>query len=163
LAVVLVSSLLFAAVTAPVEAQIPVTPILPPTPTPASLRQGLTPLVFPLPSPTPQLSLLSIQDATIREPVRGTSNLLFTVVLTPVAAQDVRVSFITRGVGSAQGPLPGPLPSSACGTADGADYRFTSGALTIPAGQSSRTIPITICSDGRVEGPETSPSTSSTW
>ncbi|MBI1903857.1 MAG: calcium-binding protein, partial [Planctomycetia bacterium] len=84
---------------------------------------------------------LRINDASVIEGNSGTVNLVFTVSLPGPAVAPVTFDFAT-------GPAPG---SSADQATAGTDYYSASGQATIPAGQSSRTIAVTVRGDTTVE------------
>jgi len=85
------------------------------------------------------ISSISIADATIKQPSVGTRTLSFVLSLSAVTTQDVRVDFSTENGGAIGG--------SSCGlVATGTpDFVTKSGTITIPAGQTSGLIDITIC------------------
>jgi methyl coenzyme M reductase subunit C len=86
--------------------------------------------------PTPSLS---INDVSLTEGNAGTTNFTFTVSLSQASGQPVLVQYAT-----------------ADGTATaGSDYTATSGTLTIPAGQTSGTIVVSVNGDTDVEPNET--------
>ncbi|HZQ48310.1 MAG TPA: Calx-beta domain-containing protein, partial [Verrucomicrobiae bacterium] len=81
---------------------------------------------------------LSIADASVTEGNVGTTNLVFTVTLTPAISQTVSVNYAT-----------------ADGTAmAGSDYVATNGILTFPAGITSRTITVAVKGDTLIEPDE---------
>ena len=84
-------------------------------------------------------SALSIADASITEGNSGSKALVFTVTLSPAAASAVTVGYATAD-GSATA---------------GVDYTTASGTLTFTAGQTSKTVSITIAGDTTVEPDET--------
>jgi hypothetical protein len=79
-----------------------------------------------------------IDDVSIEEPAAGTSTATFTVSLTNPTVQVVTVDYATAD-GSAQG---------------GSDYVATSGTLTFNPLETSKTVAVTINSDGIVEPTE---------
>lgn len=82
---------------------------------------------------------LVVGDATVLEGNSGTTPLAFTVAMVPVSATDVTVDYATSG-----------------GTATaGSDYTGTSGTLTIPAGQASGTITVSVIGEKTYEPNET--------
>ena len=82
---------------------------------------------------------LSINDVTVSEGNAGTSTGTFTVTLSAAAASAVTVNYAT-----------------ADGTATaGSDYVASSGTLTFSAGQTTKTIAVTINGDATVESDET--------
>lgn len=82
---------------------------------------------------------LSVNDVQLQEGDAGTSNLTFTVSLTPAAADAVTVAYAT-----------------ADGTATaGTDYATTSGTLSFAAGETSKTIDVAITGDLLNETDET--------
>jgi hypothetical protein len=82
---------------------------------------------------------LSINDVIVTEGNGGTVNAVFTVTVSPAATQNVTVNFAT---------------SNGTATA-GADYLASSGMLTIPAGQTTGTITVTVNGDLLDEPDET--------
>ncbi|MED5550353.1 MAG: DUF4347 domain-containing protein, partial [Pseudomonadota bacterium] len=82
---------------------------------------------------------LSVDDPSIAEGDSGTANLVFTVTLAPASAQTVTVDYAT---------------SDGTATA-GADYTATSGTLTFTAGQTTRTVTVTVLNETLVEPDET--------
>jgi Calx-beta domain-containing protein len=82
---------------------------------------------------------LVVGDATVLEGNSGTTPLTFTVAMVPVSVTDVTVDYATSG-----------------GTATaGSDYTGTSGTLTIPAGQASGTITVSVIGEKTYEPNET--------
>jgi chitinase len=74
---------------------------------------------------------IRVNDVTLTEGDSGTMNFIFTVSLEVAVSQPVTVSYAT-----------------ADGTAtDGSDYEAASGTLTIPAGQTSRTVTVAVKGD----------------
>ncbi len=87
----------------------------------------------------PVIPQLSIADATALEGAAGTNSIVFSVQLTSVSQQEIRVNFATQN-----------------GTAlAGSDYVSASGTLRIPAGQTRGTISVSILGDSVVEPDET--------
>ena len=82
---------------------------------------------------------LVVGDASVLEGNSGTSPLTFTVAMVPVSGSDVTVDYTT---------------SDGTATA-GSDYTAASGTLTIPAGQTSGTIPVSVLGDTTYEPNET--------
>jgi chitinase len=82
---------------------------------------------------------LVVGDATKLEANSGTSALTFTVAMVPVSVTDVTVDYAT---------------SDGTATA-GSDYTGASGTLTIPAGQASGTIAVSVSGDKTYEPNET--------
>jgi hypothetical protein len=94
---------------------------------------------------------LSVLDAVRAEPTSGTANMLFTVVMNPqLASQTVTVNYATAD----QAPAAGHAASGTCGS-PGVDYQPTSGTLTFNPGETTKTIKVSICSDGVNEPDET--------
>jgi hypothetical protein len=92
---------------------------------------------------------LSINAATtVNEGNSGSSNMTFTVTLSPASTQTVTVNYST-----ANGTTNPALGSSACGGMT--DYISQSGTLTFTAGQTVKTIDVPICGDTRDEPDET--------
>jgi len=82
---------------------------------------------------------LVVSDVAKLEGNSGTTPLTFTVAMVPVSVSDVTVDYATSG-----------------GTATaGSDYTATSGTLTIPAGQASGTIAVSVSGDKTYEPNET--------
>ncbi|MCP4427363.1 MAG: hypothetical protein GY803_22985, partial [Chloroflexi bacterium] len=82
---------------------------------------------------------LTISDETIAEGDSGTTNIVFTVTLSPAGIQTVTVDYATTD-----------------GTATaGSDYTAVSDTLTFPQGQTTRTITVPIHDDTVFEGIET--------
>jgi chitinase len=82
---------------------------------------------------------LVVGDAVKLEGNSGTSPLTFTVAMVPVSVSDVTVDYAT----------------SDGTTTAGSDYTGASGTLTIPAGQASGTIAVSVSGDKTVEPNET--------
>ncbi|MCB0923554.1 MAG: hypothetical protein KDB50_03260 [Mycobacterium sp.] len=91
------------------------------------------------PPPTPTVPALSIGGASVAEGDSGTSNLAFTVSLSNVATNPVTVRYAT---------------SDGTATA-GSDYVESSGTMTFAAGESSKTITVSVIGDTAVEANET--------
>ena len=89
--------------------------------------------------PPPPPPTLSVADASIAEGNSGTSQLVFTVALSQAAGGPVTVHYAT-GNGTATA---------------GSDYEARSGTLTFAAGETSKTIAVTIDGDAIVEANET--------
>jgi hypothetical protein len=87
-----------------------------------------------------------VKDAHAAEPTSGTTTMLFTVTLSGPATGAASVNYATADNGSAVG-------GADC--TGGADYVTASGFLNFNTGQQIQTIPVTVCSDGTVEGDET--------
>jgi CSLREA domain-containing protein len=87
------------------------------------------------------------RDAQAPEPSSGTSNMLFTVVLSVPATSPISVNYATADGGGT------PATGGTC--AGGADYETTSGTVNFLVGQRIKTVPIVICSDAAVESNET--------
>ena len=84
-------------------------------------------------------SSLSVNDVSVAEGNSGTRNLTFTVTLSPASSQTVSVAWATAN-----------------GTATaGSDYNANSGTLSFSAGQTSRTVAVTVRGDQTVEPDET--------
>jgi len=82
---------------------------------------------------------LVVSDVAKLEGNSGTTPLTFTVAMVPLSISDVTVDYATSG-----------------GTATaGSDYTATSGTLTIPAGQASGTIAVSVSGDKTYEPNET--------
>jgi hypothetical protein len=88
---------------------------------------------------------LSIADASAAEPASGTSTIAFTVTLSPPSASTVTVQYATAS-GMATG-------GASCG-GTGVDFVNTSGSLSFSSGETSKTVPVTICPDTLAEGSE---------
>lgn len=85
------------------------------------------------------LPTLSIGDASVTEGNAGTSNATFTVTLSPAAAGPVTVSYATAN-----------------GTATaGSDFTAATGTLTFAAGETTKTINVSVSGDTSVEPDET--------
>jgi photosystem II stability/assembly factor-like uncharacterized protein len=82
---------------------------------------------------------LSINDVSVTEGNSGTTTLSFTVSLAPVSGRTVRANYATAN-----------------GTAtSGSDFVTTSGLLTFNAGETSKTISVTVNGDTAIEANET--------
>ena len=82
---------------------------------------------------------LSVGDASVTEGSTGTTPMAFSVTMSPVSGSDVTVQYAT-----------------ADGTAAaGSDYASSSGTLTIPAGQTSGSIVVSVVGDTAHEASET--------
>jgi hypothetical protein len=98
----------------------------------------------PSTSTTPTVSIAT--PAAIAEGNSGTTTLNFTVTLSATSASAVTVTYSTSN---------GTATGGTCGTA-GVDYAtVTGGTVSIAAGSTSATIPISICGDTTNEGNET--------
>jgi hypothetical protein len=82
---------------------------------------------------------ISVTDASVTEGDSGTESLAFAVALSVPFRRDVIVRY-TTGDGTATA---------------GSDYAAVSGTLTIPAGSTAATIPVTVNGDATIEGDET--------
>lgn len=85
---------------------------------------------------------LSINDVSITEGNSGTQTLTFTVTLSGISSQSVTVNYVTANGTTS--------PATA-----GSDYVATSGTLTFAAGQTSKTITVTVSGDTAIETNET--------
>ena len=82
---------------------------------------------------------LAVNDVTVAEGNTGTSTLTFAVTLSTVSGQAVSVAYATAN-----------------GTATaGSDYTAASGTLTFAAGETSKTVAVTVAGDGLNEANET--------
>lgn len=90
----------------------------------------------PPPTPTPDIS---INDVTINEGNSGTAQALLTVTMTEATTETVTVNFATSNVSATAG----------------SDYQATSGTLTFAAGETQKSIAVTINGDTDVEANET--------
>lgn len=88
---------------------------------------------------------ISIADASFTEPGSGSNVQNFTVTMSPASGTVVSVSSAMSN-GTATG-------SSACGS--GVDFVTSSGGALFLAGETSKTIPVTICADAVSESAET--------
>jgi hypothetical protein len=100
---------------------------------------SVPPVLPPPPPPPPPPPTLSIGDGSVREGNRDTTRLDLTVMLSRSIADAVTVNYATAN-GTAQAK---------------SDYSATSGTLTFPAGETSRTISIAIKTDRKREKNET--------
>jgi hypothetical protein len=82
---------------------------------------------------------VSIRDATLTEGNTGTANATFTVILSNSTNVDVTVQYSTADITATAG----------------SDYTATSGSVTIPAGQASKTFTVTVKGDRLPEPTET--------
>ena len=95
----------------------------------------------PPPPPPSSLPALSIDSPSVAEGDSGTAVLTFTVALSEASAQPVTVGYADAGSGTATA---------------GVDYAaLAPGELTFAAGETSRTIDVTVTGDTVVEGDET--------
>jgi hypothetical protein len=102
--------------------------------------QALITIIDDEPQPT-----LGVADLTVTETTTGTSTVDFTVTLSGPADKDVTVAFTTRA-GSALSGGSGPGET---------DFVPTSGTVTIPAGQTTATVSVTLNGDTvAIEGTE---------
>ena len=85
------------------------------------------------------LPVLSIGDASGSEGNSGTTNLVFTVTLTPASGQSVTVSYQTAN-GTAAAP---------------ADFSAANGSLTFAPGETTKTVPVAVIGETGVELDET--------
>jgi len=84
-------------------------------------------------------STVHVSGGAVAEGHAGTATLPFTVALSSALSQDLTFNYTTSG-----------------GTATaGQDYTVASGTATIPAGQTSTTIPVTVTGDTQIELDET--------
>jgi hypothetical protein len=88
----------------------------------------------------------SIANVAAAEGNSGTSTLTFAVTLSAASGQPSTVQYSTGG-GTA-------TPGSACGAA-GVDYVSTSGTLAFNAGETSKTVTVTVCAEATAEADET--------
>jgi hypothetical protein len=95
--------------------------------------------LFVVPSGGAALPSLSVNDAALDEGASGTRPATFTVSLSAAAAETVSVGYATAN-GTA---------------AAGSDYVATSGTLTFSAGQTSKTVAVSVDGDTTVEADET--------
>ncbi|MEO8062897.1 MAG: Calx-beta domain-containing protein [Pseudomonadota bacterium] len=90
-------------------------------------------------APPPPLPTLSIDDVSGNEGNAGTATALFTVTLSAAAAVPVTVNYATADLSATAG----------------SDYTAASGTLTFAAGQTTKTINVTVNGDTTVEPTET--------
>ena len=91
--------------------------------------------------PAPALPSLSISSASVGEGDSGTANLTFTVTLSAASSQQVTVDYADAGTGTAT---------------SGTDYTaLTAGTLTFAAGDTSKTITVSVTGDTLDESDET--------
>ena len=88
---------------------------------------------------------LAISDVTQAEGNSGTSTFSFTVTRSGSTTGTTNVNFATAAVSATAG----------AGCAVGVDYVTTSGSLSFTAGQTTKTISVTVCGDTAVEPNET--------
>src|SRR5205085_9234751 len=81
---------------------------------------------------------LNALDAKAAEPSSGTSNMIFTVVLSRQFSSQVTAQYATAD---------GTAAAGTCGSA-GADYQSASGTLTFQPNETIKTVAVSICSDG---------------
>ncbi len=113
------------------------TPTPGPTPTPPP---GPTPTPTPTPGPTPtQTPGVSLEDVSASEPTSGTTIIQVPVSISPAPTAAVSVMYQTKE-GSAKAM---------------SDYVPASGTLSIAAGETRKSIPVTIQGDSLPEGAET--------
>jgi hypothetical protein len=84
---------------------------------------------------------VKVLDAQASEPASGTSKMLFTVVMSPAQPSLTATVDYATATGGAH-----PATSGTCGNA-GVDYQSTSGTLTFNAGETTKTVAVTICAD----------------
>lgn len=95
----------------------------------------------------PAIPTLSVSDATVTEGAGNTdATLTFTVTLSTAAAQDVTVDYATAD---------GTAVVGGQSAAGGNDYASTNGTLTFAAGETSKTVSITVHGDDTDEADET--------
>ena len=104
------------------------TPAPQPTPTPAPTAQ---PTSTPQPTPTPP-TIGFAGDRAVDEPVSGSTSMTFTVLLSAPSSNTVTVSYATQDDTARAG----------------SDYVAKSGTLTFNPGEQSKTITVTVMSDG---------------
>jgi hypothetical protein len=92
---------------------------------------------------------VSIRDAKVAEPTSGTTNMLFTVVLSTPATASASVNYATANGGAT------PATGGADCTTPGNDYITSNGTVNFTAGQQVKTIPVTVCSDALADPDET--------
>ncbi|MCC7368339.1 MAG: hypothetical protein IT306_07950 [Chloroflexi bacterium] len=88
---------------------------------------------------------ISIADASFAEPSSGSTVQNFTVTMSPASG-----SVVTAQYAASNGTATG---GGACGT--GVDFVTSSGTLTLQAGETSKTLPVTVCADAVAESAET--------
>jgi hypothetical protein len=93
-------------------------------------------------NPPPLLPELSIGNATVKEGNSGTSTLTFTVTMSTTSATDVTVDYTTA-------------PGTASPAMPNVDYLTSSGTLTIPAGQTTGSLSVSVMGDKVLEPYET--------
>jgi hypothetical protein len=109
-----------------------------------TLPGNVEPPAEPVPEP-PAVPTISIDDVTVNEPSGEVpTTAVFTVTLSEATTVDVQVSFAAAD---------GTAISGGSGIAEN-DYGSTSGTLTIPAGETSATIEVTVYGDDVYEGTE---------
>jgi len=91
---------------------------------------------------------ISINNVTLSEGNSGTTSFVFTVSLSTAAAAQVTVDYAT-----AAGSINPATGGTNCGT--GTDFENKSGPLTFAAGETSKTVSISVCGDTGVEPDET--------
>ncbi|HEX7770884.1 MAG TPA: Calx-beta domain-containing protein, partial [Pyrinomonadaceae bacterium] len=87
---------------------------------------------------------VSIQDASVVEPDKGSVNMIFTVTLSAPAPGPVSVNFATQDI----------VPASINTATAGDDYTATSGTVNFAAGEQFKTILVSIKSDKKGENNE---------
>jgi len=112
----------------------PPTPMPSPTPLPTP-----APTPSPTPAPTPAGPRFSIEDATVEEPVTGSTIVQVTVNVAPATNGVVGVLYQTKD-GSAKA---------------GSDYTAVNGTVLFEPGVTKKTIPVSILSNAGTEGLET--------
>jgi hypothetical protein len=111
----------------------------PTTPLAAMIEVSEFSACFPVTGGTPPVPTLSIDDASVAESDAGTTTATFTVTLSAAASSAVTVAYATAN-----------------GTATaGGDYTAASGTLTFAAGETSKTINVSVAGDTTVEPNET--------
>ncbi len=91
-------------------------------------------------NPATFVRTLTVDAPTVAEGNAGTSNLIFTLTLNQAAAVDTTVNYTTLGTGTATA---------------GTDFNSVSGAVIIPAGQTSTTVTVPVIGDQVFEAAET--------
>lgn len=89
--------------------------------------------------PPPNVPSITVNDVSVREGNTGTTSATFTLNLSAVSSADVTVHYVTADITAVAG----------------SDYTAASGAVTIPAGQLSRTFTIAVRGDRLPEPNET--------